>query len=181
MRGHQRLGGVEVLGVQRLELIQIQHPAGDGIVGHVGDGNFHMLMLVDAAKGVEDRTIKLFKVCRERGMGVVAFSPLAGGLLSDRYLAGIPADSRAASASPFLTADQITEEKLATVRALHALALQRGQSLSQLALQWVLRDPVVSCALIGASHPQQITSAVDALGQPPLDDDLQQKILSILA
>ena len=81
----------------------------------------------------------------------------------------------------FLTADQITEEKLATVRALHALALQRGQSLSQLALQWVLRDPVVSCALIGASHPQQITSAVDALGQPPLDDDLQQKILSILA
>ena len=119
--------------------------------------------------------------CREHGMGVVAFSPLAGGLLSDRYLAGIPADSRAASASPFLTADQITEEKLATVRALHALALQRGQSLSQLALQWVLRDPVVSCALIGASHPQQITSAVEALGQPPLDDDLQQKILSILA
>jgi len=119
--------------------------------------------------------------CREHGMGVVAFSPLAGGLLSDRYLAGIPADSRAASASPFLTADQITEEKLATVRALHALALQRGQSLSQLALQWVLRDPVVSGALIGASHPQQIRSAVDALGQPPLDDDLQQKILSILA
>lgn len=106
--------------------------------------------------------------CRPAGSTAWGWSPSPlAGLLSDRYLAGIPADSRAASASPFLTADQITEEKLATLRALHALTLQRGQSLSQLALQWVLRDPVVSCALIGASHPQQITSAVDALGQPP--------------
>ncbi|MFM4965468.1 aldo/keto reductase [Aeromonas bivalvium] len=120
-------------------------------------------------------------VCREQGMGVVAFSPLAGGLLSDRYLAGIPADSRAASASPFLKPDQITKERLVTVRALHVLAQQRGQSLSQLALQWVLRDPVVSCALIGASHPRQIVSAVDALRQPPLDDELQQQILALLA
>ncbi|MGL5815288.1 MAG: aldo/keto reductase [Aeromonas sp.] len=120
-------------------------------------------------------------VCREQGMGVVAFSPLAGGLLSDRYLAGIPSDSRAASASPFLQPDQITEEKLAKIRALHALARQRGQALSQLALQWVLRDPVVSCALIGASSPQQIVSAVDALSLPPLEDELQQKILSVMS
>ncbi|MGY6040043.1 aldo/keto reductase [Aeromonas sp. AE23HZ002T15] len=120
-------------------------------------------------------------VCREQGMGVVAFSPLAGGLLSDRYLAGIPSDSRAAGASPFLQPDQITEEKLAKIRALHALARQRGQALSQLALQWVLRDPVVSCALIGASSAQQIVSAVDALSLPPLEDELQQKILSVMS
>ena len=120
-------------------------------------------------------------VCREQGVGVVAFSPLAGGLLSDRYLAGIPSDSRAASASPFLQPDQITEEKLAKIRALHALARQRGQALSQLALQWVLRDPVVSCALIGASSAQQIASAVDALSLPPLEDELQQKILSVMS
>lgn len=120
-------------------------------------------------------------VCREQGVGVVAFSPLAGGLLSDRYLAGIPADSRAASASPFLQPDQITEEKLVKIRALHALAQQRGQALSQLALQWVLRDPVVSCALIGASSPQQIVSAVDALSPPPLDEDMLLKIEAALA
>ncbi|MFQ2259118.1 aldo/keto reductase [Aeromonas dhakensis] len=120
-------------------------------------------------------------VCREHGMGVVAFSPLAGGLLSDRYLAGIPADSRAASASPFLKPEQITANKLATIRALHALAQQRGQPLSQLALQWVLRDSVVSCALIGASNPQQIVSAVEAQSQPPLDAALLQQIEGILA
>lgn len=120
-------------------------------------------------------------VCREQGMGVVAFSPLAGGLLSDRYLEGIPADSRAASASPFLQPDQITPDKLTRIRALHALAQQRGQPLSQLALQWVLRDPVVSCALIGASSPQQIVSAVEAQALPPLDEALQQQILAVLA
>lgn len=120
-------------------------------------------------------------VCREQGVGVVAFSPLAGGLLSHRYLTGIPADSRAASGSPFLKPEQITPDKLARIRALHTLAQQRGQDLSQLALQWVLRDPVVSCALIGASSPQQIVNAVDALALPPLDEPLQRQIETTLA
>ncbi|WP_348685509.1 aldo/keto reductase [Aeromonas bestiarum] len=120
-------------------------------------------------------------VCREQGVGVVAFSPLAGGLLSNRYLAGIPADSRAASGSPFLKPEQITADKLARIQALHALAQQRGQVLSQLALQWVLRDHVVSCALIGASSPQQIVSAVEALALPPLDETLQRQIEATLA
>jgi L-glyceraldehyde 3-phosphate reductase len=120
-------------------------------------------------------------VCREQGVGVVAFSPLAGGLLSNRYLAGIPADSRAASGSPFLKPEQITADKLARIQALHALAQQRGQELSQLALQWVLRDHVVSCALIGASSPQQIVSAVEALALPPLDEALQRQIEATLA
>ncbi|MCS3457076.1 L-glyceraldehyde 3-phosphate reductase [Aeromonas sp. BIGb0405] len=126
---------------------------------------------------IEEQTLP---VCREQGMGVVAFSPLAGGLLSDRYLAGIPADSRAASPSPFLKPDQLTAEKLARIRALHTLAEERGQSLSQLALQWVLRDAVVSSALIGASRPEQIVSAVQALAQPPLDTAWQQRILTAL-
>jgi L-glyceraldehyde 3-phosphate reductase len=120
-------------------------------------------------------------VCREQGVGVVAFSPLAGGLLSSRYLAGIPADSRAASGSPFLKPEQITADKLARIQALHTLAQQRGQELSQLALQWVLRDPVVSCALIGASSPLQIVSAVEALALPPLDEALQRQIEATLA
>ncbi|HEA3090492.1 TPA: aldo/keto reductase [Aeromonas salmonicida] len=120
-------------------------------------------------------------VCREKGVGVVAFSPLAGGLLSNRYLTGIPADSRAASGSPFLKPEQITPDKLARIRALHPLAQQRGQDLSQLALQWVLRDPVVSCALIGASSPEQIVNAVDALALPPLDEPLQRQIETTLA
>lgn len=120
-------------------------------------------------------------VCREQGVGVVAFSPLAGGLLSNRYLAGIPADSRAASGSPFLKPEQITADKLARIQALHALAQQRGQELSQLALQWVLRDPVVSCALIGASSPRQIVSAVEALALAPLDEALQRQIEATLA
>ncbi|MDM5062929.1 aldo/keto reductase [Aeromonas salmonicida] len=120
-------------------------------------------------------------VCREKGVGVVAFSPLAGGLLSNRYLTGIPADSRAASGSPFLKPEQITPDTLARIRALHTLAQQRGQDLSQLALQWVLRDPVVSCALIGASSPQQIVNAVDALALPPLDEPLQRQIETTLA
>lgn len=120
-------------------------------------------------------------VCREQGVGVVAFSPLAGGLLSNRYLAGIPADSRAASGSPFLKPEQITADKLARIQALHPLAQQRGQELSQLALQWVLRDPVVSCALIGASSPLQIVSAVEALALPPLDEALQRQIEATLA
>ncbi|MDF2409837.1 L-glyceraldehyde 3-phosphate reductase [Aeromonas sp. 2HA2] len=120
-------------------------------------------------------------VCREQGVGVVAFSPLAGGLLSDRYLAGIPADSRAASGSPFLKPEQITPDTLARIRALHTLAQQRGQDLSQLALQWVLRDPVVSCALIGASSPEQIVNAVYALALPPLDEPLQRQIETTLA
>lgn len=126
---------------------------------------------------IEEQTLP---ACREQGMGVVAFSPLAGGLLSDRYLAGIPADSRAASPSPFLKPDQLTAEKLGQIRALHALAEERGQSLSQLALQWVLRDAVVSSALIGASRPEQISSAVQALTQPALDVAWQQRILAAL-
>lgn len=114
----------------------------------------------------DPETLGLFDALGEEGIGSIVFSPLAQGLLTDRYLDGIPADSRAASGVPFLKAEHITEEKLVKVRKLNTLALQRGQSLSQMALAWVLRPQAkhqVTSALIGASKPSQIVENVGAL------------------
>ncbi|WBM71761.1 L-glyceraldehyde 3-phosphate reductase [Buttiauxella sp. WJP83] len=105
----------------------------------------------------------LLDVLQEKGVGSIAFSPLAGGQLTDRYLDGIPADSRAASGSKFLNADQLTADKLEKVRKLNAIALRRGQKLSQMALAWVLRDDKVTSVLIGASKTGQIDDAVGML------------------
>ena len=96
------------------------------------------------------------------GSGFVAFSPLAQGLLTDRYLAGIPADSRA-SRNGFLKADSITEEVLAKIRNLNGVAKSRGQSLAEMAIAWLLNRPGVTSALIGASRPQQIRDVVAGL------------------
>ncbi len=115
------------------------------------------------------------------GLGGIAFSPLAGGQLSDRYLHGIPADSRAASASPFLNPSVLTPERLSLLQALHAIAQTRGQKLSQLALQWVLRDPAMTTALIGASRVSQIDDAVAALQAPPLEAGTLAQIDALLA
>jgi L-glyceraldehyde 3-phosphate reductase len=98
----------------------------------------------------------------KEGMGCIAFSPLAQGVLSDRYFEGIPADSRAAGGR-FLKAQSITEKTVARVRALKKIAERRGQSLVQLALAWVLRDPRMTSALIGASRPEQVQEAVGAI------------------
>lgn len=105
----------------------------------------------------------LLDVLQEKGVGSIAFSPLAGGQLTDRYLDGIPADSRAASGSKFLNADQLTADKLEKVRKLNAIALRRGQKLSQMALAWVLRGDKVTSVLIGASKIGQIDDAVGML------------------
>lgn len=105
----------------------------------------------------------LLDVLQEKGVGSIAFSPLAGGQLTDRYLDGIPADSRAASGSKFLNADQLTEDKLSKVRKLNAIAQRRGQKLSQMALAWVLRGDRVTSVLIGASKISQIDDAVGML------------------
>ena len=106
---------------------------------------------------------ELLTMLQEKGVGSIAFSPLAGGQLTDRYLNGIPADSRAASGSRFLNADQLTAGKLETVRQLNALAEKRGQKLSQMALAWVLRDDNITSVLIGASKTSQIEDAVGML------------------
>jgi L-glyceraldehyde 3-phosphate reductase len=96
------------------------------------------------------------------GMGCIVFSPLAQGVLTDRYLEGIPADSRAAGGR-FLRPSSITDDTLTRVRALQGIAKRRGQTLAQMALAWVLRDPRMTSALIGASRTEQITDAVGAL------------------
>jgi len=107
-------------------------------------------------------------VLRTEGVGCIAFAPLANGLLTAKYLKGIPADSRAAHDPRYLKPDAITPEKVEKAAKLNALALERGQSLAQMALQWVLRDDVVTSALIGASKPEQITENVKALDAAPL-------------
>ena len=105
----------------------------------------------------------LLPVTRREGLGVIAFCPLAQGLLTNRYLDGIPADSRAASATGFLKAAQVKPEIVAKVQQLAGIAQRRGQSIAQLALAWVLRDEVVTSALIGASRVSQIEENVAAL------------------
>ena len=120
-----------------------------------------------------DRHIEngLLPVLREIGAGSIVFSPLAQGLLTDRYIDGnVPADSRVAEGR-WLNADRITDTYLERVRALNEIAQQRGQSLAQLALTWVLRHPEVTSALIGASSVAQLENNVGALGSAPLTAD----------
>lgn len=105
----------------------------------------------------------LLPVLEEEGIGCISFSPLAQGLLTERYLNDIPADSRAAKPHGFLKRAQITDDKLAKVQRLHELAQQRNQTLAQMALAWVLRHAQVTSALIGASKVTQIENAVGAL------------------
>jgi L-glyceraldehyde 3-phosphate reductase len=102
----------------------------------------------------------LFDVLRREGIGGIAFCPLAQGLLTNRYLGGIPNDARAARDPRFLKPEDITEGKVAKIRALDGIARERGQSLAQMALAWVLREPAVTSALIGASKPSQIEENV---------------------
>ncbi len=105
----------------------------------------------------------LLEVLSQEGVGCIAFSPLAQGLLTDRYLGGIPEDSRAAKPHGFLKPKDVDEAKLAKVRQLAELARSRGQKLAQMALAWVLRHPGMTSALIGASRSAQIEDAVGAL------------------
>lgn len=110
----------------------------------------------------------LLEVLEAEGIGCAAFSPLAQGLLSDRYLGGIPHDSRAAKPHSFLKREQVTEPILGKVRRLNELARGRGQTMAQMALTWVLRHPQVTTVLIGASRTAHIDDAVAALGQRSL-------------
>jgi L-glyceraldehyde 3-phosphate reductase len=122
----------------------------------------------------------LLDVLRDEGIGCIVFSPLAQGLLTDKYLAGIPADSRAARPDAFLRPEHLTDEKLAKVRRLNVLAQTRGQTLAQMALAWVLRHPEVTSALIGASRPAQVEDAVGALANLAWADEDLRAIEGIL-
>ena len=102
-------------------------------------------------------------LCAEEGLGIIAFSPLAQGLLTNRYLNGIPADSRIAKDGRFLKESALTPEKLNQIRELNEIATQRGQTLAEMALSWILRDGKVCSVLIGASKPEQILDNVKCL------------------
>ena len=104
-----------------------------------------------------------------QGMGCIVFTPLAQGLLTDRYLQGVPEDSRAAREGSTIAG--LDEQVLDRVRALNEIAHRRGQKLAQLALQWALRDPRVTSAVIGASSVEQLDTNLDALDFPALTDD----------
>lgn len=122
----------------------------------------------------------LLDVLQDEGVGSIAFSPLAGGLLTDRYLHGIPADSRAAH-SQFLKPEAITEQKLGKIKQLNEMALARGQKLSQMALAWVLRGDRVTSVLIGASRISQIEDAVGMLENRHFSAEELSAIEKILA
>lgn len=121
-----------------------------------------------------DRAIEsdLLPALADEGIGCIAFSPLAQGLLTDRYLGGhVPADSRAAKGVGFLRPADLTPQRLRTIAALDAIARARGQKLAQMALTWVLRHPAMTSVLIGASRAQQVRDAVEAAAAPALTAD----------
>jgi L-glyceraldehyde 3-phosphate reductase len=114
--------------------------------------------------------VELLDLLEREGIGCITFSPLAQGMLTDRYLDGIPEDSRAATADSF-SREWLTEENLERIRALNEIAVGRGQSLAQLALAWTLRDPRVTSTLVGASSLAQLEQNVAALARLELADD----------
>jgi L-glyceraldehyde 3-phosphate reductase len=122
----------------------------------------------------------LLAVLEEEGIGCIVFSPLAQGLLTDRYLQGIPADSRAGKPHGFLRPEAITSDKLAKVRALNAIAIRRGQSLAQMSIAWVLRQKAVTSALLGASTVRQLEECVDSLKGLHFADEELHAIEAIL-
>ncbi len=122
----------------------------------------------------------LLDTLQDEGMGCIPFSPLAQGLLTDKYLRGIPADSRAASAHGFLQADEVSPEKAAQIVRLNEMANQRGQSLAQMALAWVLRHSQTTSVLIGASKVAQIEDAVGLLANSHFSADELMAIDAVL-
>jgi L-glyceraldehyde 3-phosphate reductase len=105
----------------------------------------------------------LLDLLGERGVGCIPFSPLAQGMLTDKYLNDIPADSRAAKSTGHLQKDQITPENIAQVRALNKIAVSRGQTLAQMALSWLLKDSRVTSVLVGASKPEQLADSLKCM------------------
>lgn len=123
------------------------------------------LLIHQPSYNMFDRWIEdgLLDVLAQKGIGCIVFSPLAQGLLTNRYLKDIPSDSRAAKSGTYLSQDDVSAQTLAKVHCLSQIAQQRGQSMAQMAITWVLRNPTVTSALFGASRPQQIQEIVGAL------------------
>lgn len=145
----------------------------------------HLPLIVNQRRySIFDRTIEkdgAKKTCAEEGLGIIAFSPLAQGLLTDKYLHGIPADSRIARDPRFLHADALTEKKLRQIQELNELANKRGQSLADMALAWVVKDSDVCSVLIGASKPEQIVENVRFLESASFSEEELKEIDRISA
>ena len=122
----------------------------------------------------------LLDVLEKDGVGCIPFSPLAQGLLTNKYLNGIPEDSRAAKPTGFLQTDQVTEERVNQVRKLNDIALQRGQTLAQMALAWLLKDERITSVLIGASRPEQLADSLKCLDNIVFSGEELNKIEEIL-
>jgi len=122
----------------------------------------------------------LLDVLEKENIGCIVFSPLAQGLLTDKYLKGIPEKSRVASASPFLTKNNLTDENLNKIRHLNELAVQRGQSLAQMAIAWLLKDKRVTSVLIGASSPEQLIDNIGSLNKISFSKEELEQIEIIL-
>lgn len=126
-----------------------------------------------------DRTIEkngLKQAAADTGRGIIAFSPLAQGLLTDRYLNGIPEDSRIRTDGRFLKAETLSEEKLLQIRTLNGIAAGRGQSQAEMALSWVLKDGEVTSVLVGASKPEQILANIRAIKNIQFTEEELRKI-----
>ena len=162
---------------------------------YVGLSNYDGERLADACKildelhcpfvinqnrySIFDRTIEnngLKDTASRLKKGIITFSPLAQGMLTNRYLNGIPSDSRVATDNRFLKADAITEERLSQIRALSEIAQNRGQTLAEMALSWVLKDGVVNSVLIGASKPSQIVENIKAINNTNFSEEELKKI-----
>ena len=131
---------------------------------------------------VFDRTIEkngLKDAAAETGKGIIAFSPLAQGLLTNRYLNGIPAYSRIRTDGRFLQAEALTEERLQQIRNLNGIAAGRGQTLAEMALSWVLKDGAVTSVLIGASKPEQVLDNIKAIENTQFTEEELKKIDSV--
>lgn len=122
----------------------------------------------------------LLDVLEEEGVGCIPFSPLAQGLLTNKYLKGIPAGSRAAKPHGFLKEEEVTPQRVQQIQQLNEIAIQRGQSLAQMALAWLLKDQRVTSVLIGASSPEQLADSLQCLKSKPFTSDELEAIEKIL-
>ena len=126
---------------------------------------------------VEDGLLDLLQ---DKGVGCIPFSPLAQGLLTDKYLNGIPADSRVATSGVFLNESHITPQRLEQVKELNEIAMERGQKLAHMALSWILKDERITSVIIGASKPEQIVDSIQCLKNTNFSEEELNKINTIL-
>ena len=129
-----------------------------------------------------DRTVEnngLLEAAKEKGKGVIAFSPLAQGMLTDKYIDGIPEDSRIKRDGRFLHASDLTETRMQQIKSLNEIAKRRGQTLAQMALSWILKDETVASVLIGASRPQQILDNLKIVDAPAFTTEELEEIEAV--